>query len=109
MIAREGITNDLNASTTERFKAVLAAIFLLSLAALPFAPAIWPVSLVATIAVFAANWPLFRLFLSRGGLPMAIASILYHQIFYLYSATVFVWCLFEFHVLGRRDNLGVYK
>ena len=109
MISREGITNDLNASTSERARAVLAALFLLSVIALPFAPAIWPITLVAFILIIATNWALFKLFYTRRGPLTAVASILYHQIYYVYSATVFVWCLFEFHVLGQKNKLGVRK
>lgn len=109
MISREGLTNDLNTGTGERLRAVLALVFLLSILALPVIPTIWPVSLFATILVFAANWSLFSLFFSRRGLFMSVAAMLYHQIYYVYSASVFAWCLFEFHVLGRKDKLGVFK
>jgi glycosyltransferase involved in cell wall biosynthesis len=107
MISREGVTNDLNASTAERLRAVLALVFVLSVLALPLFPAVWPVTLAATLLVFGSNFALFRLFLTKGGPAMAVASMLYHQVYYIYSATVFVWCLFEFHVLGRNDKLAV--
>lgn len=109
MISREGVTNDLNASTTERLRALIAGTFLLSVLLLPFLPAIWPLTLIAAALAFVANMALFRLFLDRLGPLKAVAAMLYHQLYYVYSAAVFVWCLFEFHVLGQRDKLGVFK
>lgn len=109
MIAREGLGNDLNTSIAERLRAVLALIFVLSVLGIPLRPDIWPVAASATILVFLANFSLFRLFYFRGGFFMAVAGMLYHQFYYIYSASVFAWCLFEFHILGRQDNLGVFK
>lgn len=109
MISREGTTNDLNASMSERGRALLAGLFLVSVLGLPLLPSIWPLTLLVTCAVFLVNIALFRLFLRRGGIGMAVAAMLYHQLYYVYSACVFVWCLFEFHVLGRKDKLAVLK
>lgn len=47
MIAREGLTNDLNTGTTERLRAVIAGLCLLSIVLLPFVPGIWPATLAA--------------------------------------------------------------
>ncbi|NND19419.1 MAG: glycosyltransferase family 2 protein [Silicimonas sp.] len=109
MIERNTVTNDLNASNAERARAVLAAVFFVSLLFLIVQPGTWPFAFGMTILIFAANWRLFRLFRRAGGLPMAVASMVYHQFYYVYSAGVFVWCLFEFHVLGKKDRVGVYK
>jgi len=109
IISREGISDDLNVSVVERMRAILAFAFLLSVLALPVAAGIWPVTLATAVLAFALNWSFFRLLLGRQGPAAAIASMLYHQIYYAYSAAVFAWCLFEFHVLGRRDKLGVFK
>lgn len=37
----------------------------------------------------------------------AVAALLYHQLYYVYSAGSFAWCLFEYHVLGVKDRLHV--
>lgn len=109
IIGREGLTNDLNTGIGERLRAILAGTFLLSLLGLPLMPSLWPVLLITTVLIFASNWALFRLFWSRGGPLMAVSALIYHQFYYVYSAGVFVWCLFEFHILGRKDNFAVLK
>lgn len=107
MIAREGLTDDLNTSTGERVRAVIAGLFVLSLLALLFAPGLWPLTLaLAAVAVF-ANWDFARYLWRHGGLAFAAASLLYHQAYYVYSAAAYAWCLFEYHVLGRKDRLHV--
>lgn len=107
MIAREGVTNDLNTSHAEKARAGLAGLLILSVLALPFAPAWWPVTLALAIAAVAANWRLARFMAANGGLFFAAKALLYHQLYYVYSAGAFVWCLFEYHVLGVRNRLHV--
>jgi hypothetical protein len=107
MIAREGVTNDLNTGTAERVRALVAGLLILSVLALPFAPWLWwlPVALAATAIVI--NLALFRFMLANGGPLFALGALAWHQFYYVYSATAFVWCLFEFHVLGRKNRLHV--
>ena len=107
MISREGVTNDLNTSKEERFRAIWAGFFLLFTVGLPILPSVWPATLALIIGVFAFNWGFFRFLQKAGGMPFAVISLAYHQVYYVYSAVVFVWCLFEFHILGRRDRLSV--
>ena len=107
MIAREGVTNDLNTSHAEKARAALAGLLLLSVLALPFVPGWWPVTLAMAVAAVAANWRLARFLTANGGLFFAAKALLYHQFYYVYSAGAFVWCLFEYHVLGMRNRLHV--
>ena len=107
MISREGVADDLNTSRLERVKAVVAGLFLLSLLALPFAPGIWPATLVLTLVALGLNWAFARFLMQNGGMGFAAASLLYHQVYYVYSAGAFAWCLFEYHVLGVKDRLHV--
>ncbi len=107
MIAREGVANDLNTSHGERLKAAVAGLLLLSLAALPFATASWPLPLGLAALALVLNRD-FAVFLWRnGGLFFAARALAYHQLYYVYSAAAFVWCLFEYHVLGIRNRLHV--
>ena len=108
MIARENVTNDLNTGPMERVRAAFAGLFLLTvILSLVMLPTIWPLTLAFLIIVFALNIRLFRFFISTGGVFFAIASVLYHQLYYVYSAAAFTWCLFEYHILGRRTRFHV--
>jgi GT2 family glycosyltransferase len=107
MIAREGVHNDLNTSHGEKAKALLAGLLILSLLALPFAPALWPVTLGLSVIAASANWRFVRFMYGHGGLGFAAATLAYHQVYYIYSAAAFAWCLFEYHVLGVKNRLHV--
>ncbi len=109
MISREGLGDDLNTSGAERLRAALALLLLLSVLILPFRPGLWPLPLLLLALAFVANRDLARAMAAHGGPWFAFKCILYHQFYYLYSATVYVWCLFEYHVLGRKDKLGVRR
>ena len=107
MIAREGIANDLNTSHGERLKAVVAGLLILSLLALTFALAVWPLTLALAALALALNRDFAAFLWRNGGLAFAARALAYHQIYYVYSAAAFVWCLFEYHVLGIRNRLHV--
>lgn len=107
MIAREGLSNDLNTSTMERLRAGVAGLFILSLVAVLFRFSFWPITLLLAFLAVALNRDFARFLYKNGGLGFAAASLLYHQFYYTYSASVFVWCLFEYHALRRRNRLHV--
>ena len=107
MISREGVADDLNTSRAERVKAGVAGLFLLSVLALPFYPGVWPVTAGLAILAVLANLRLAKFFYANGGLLFAAGSLLYHQLYYVYSAAAFSWCLFEYHILGVKDRLHV--
>ncbi|MCX8508929.1 MAG: hypothetical protein ORN49_08645, partial [Rhodobacteraceae bacterium] len=107
MIAREGLGDDLNTSKGERVRAVLAGLWLLSPLVIPFAPALWWLPFALLALALAANVRLFRFFLRHLGFVRALAALTYHQIYYVYSAAAFAWCLFEYHILGIRNRLHV--
>lgn len=107
MIAREGLTNELNAGTAERLRALIAGLFWLSLLGAILGVTSWMVWLgVAALAVI-ANWRLATFFNANGGLLFAAGAMAYHQLYYVYSAASYVWCLFEYHILGKKDRLHV--
>lgn len=103
MIAREGLTDDLNTGTMERVRAGIAGLLLLTffMALLGLVPGLIPLILLAL--AFAINWDFFKFLSRNGGVWFAFWSMLYHQVYYIYCALIFVWCLFEYRVLGRSD------
>lgn len=107
MITREKLDDNLNTGRAERARALVALFLLVSLPALLIWPGLWPLSLALAALAVLGNWQLARFFYRNGGLAFAAGSLLYHQLYYVYSATVYVWCLFEYHVLGRKDRLHV--
>lgn len=107
MIAREGVANDLNTSNAEKFKAAVAGLLLLSVAGLPLVPSLWPVSAALAVAALALSRDLFRFMQANGGTWFALKALAWHQLYYVYSAAAFAWCLFEYHVLGRKNRLHV--
>tara|TARA_R110002051_G_scaffold146786_2_gene219566 strand:- start:42689 stop:43726 length:1038 start_codon:yes stop_codon:yes gene_type:complete len=106
MVSREGLTDDLNTSWIERLKAGVAFALLAQPLLLLFAPGLWPLALAMALLVLFLNWTFARYLFKNGGLGLALGGLFYHQIYYVYSASVFVWCLFEYHVLRRRDRLN---
>ena len=102
MIAQEGMCDDLNTSWGERIKALVAILLLVSLFALPFVSKAWMASLALAFVAVALNAEFATYLLRHAGLGVAIGGMVYHQLYYIYSAAVFSWCLFEYHVLGRR-------
>ena len=107
MIAREGLSDDLNTGKSERIKAVIAIAFFLALIAFVIRPTLWPLPLALLVLALVLNAPLSRFLLKNGGWPVAIGGSLYHQVYYVYSAGAYAWCLFEYHVLRRRNRLHV--
>lgn len=107
MIAREGLGDDLNTSRGERMRAVLAGVLMLSLPVAVLIPCLWGLPLALFALAVLVNLRLYRFFLRHLGPLRATAAMLYHQIYYVYSAGAFAWCLFEYHVLKVRNRLHV--
>ena len=95
MLSETGMVNDLNVGTTERLRAVLAGLFIASIAAAlhPAVPMWISFGMLALIAL--TNSELFRLFYRRKGLLFALGGLLFHQVYYLYSGAAFAWCWLE--------------
>lgn len=100
MLTQVGMTDDLNVSKTERMRAALAGLLVLSFAPALFLPGwAWlPPAFIA--AVTAANWRLFDFMRGRKGLAFAFLALLFHQVYYLYSTAAFVWCWLEARLTG---------
>lgn len=107
LISREGLTNDLNIGQGERIRAGVAGLFFLSLPAFVIEPELWWLTLGLVALIGWLNRELFGFFRENGGLGFALKALAYHQVYYVYSASCFAWCLFEYHVLGIKDRLHV--
>jgi glycosyltransferase involved in cell wall biosynthesis len=105
MMGRNESTNDLNVSAGERLRAGLAGLFFLSLP-LPFLDAsLWWAPALATAAVFAANKSFVRFMCARRGVLFAMESLLFHQVYYVYSTIAFVFCLLEHHLKFAKSSM----
>lgn len=107
MISREGLTNELNAGTAERLRALIAGLFWLGLFGAVTGLTGWSVWVALALLAVMANWRLATFFRENGGVVFAAGAMAYHQLYYVYSAAAYVWCLFEYHVLGKKDRLHV--
>ena len=66
----------------------------------------WWIPAALFVATIAANPHLFALFRRRGGIGFAVAGLAFHQVYYLYSGAVFVYCWFEKQVNRIRLPVG---
>lgn len=101
MLEYTGVIDDLNVSTAERLRALLAGLFLLAGFAVLLGLVPWWSLLLVFIALALANSSLLGLFYRRKGLLFALAGLLFHQFYYLYSSFAFVYSWLEFR-LGKK-------
>lgn len=90
-----GIPNDLNVSNKEQVRAVIAAVLLLSILGLLLgvvSPVIFVLPLLLMLHV---NREIGLFFYRNGGFWFACRALLFHQVYYLYSAAAFAWVLLE--------------
>jgi hypothetical protein len=95
LLSQPGAPLALNAGPSEQLRAALAGALVLALllALVGAAPAWAP--LAAWLATLAANRDLFAFFRRARGTGFALAALLFHQLYYLYSAGVFALCWLE--------------
>lgn len=103
MIAREGIVDDLNTGMMERVRAGVAGLFGLAVLSLLVNFSLWPIALGMFALIFIVNWDFVRFLNRNGGVVFTVLSMIFHQLYYIYSALAFVWCLIEVKLLGRTD------
>jgi glycosyltransferase involved in cell wall biosynthesis len=95
MLSRKGVDDDLNVANAERARAVLAGLFVASFVTPLIELSLWPVPLAMLAAVVLANWT-FLAFMTRLRGPLfGLASLLFHQLYYIYAAVSFVYCVLE--------------
>lgn len=95
MLSRGGLDNDLNVGWSERLRAGLSGLIVLSLltSLLGYTPPWTPLALY--VCSIAANIKLFSAFARHRGVLFALAAIAFHQAYYLYSTGAFLWCWAE--------------
>lgn len=99
----DGIPNDLNVGMAEQARAVVAAVFLLSILIFLAGFISLPLLIVPVLLMLFANREIAQFFNRRGGPVFACGAILFHQIYYLYSASAFAWVLLE-HALAKLTH-----
>ncbi len=100
-------SRNLNMDGAERLRALLAVFWpaTLLVAAARVSPT-WPALIVLGL-IAVANRRLFDYFRRQRGVLFAIGGVLYHQLYYLYSAAAFAYCLVAHRwstVRRRRDR-----
>jgi glycosyltransferase involved in cell wall biosynthesis len=95
ILTGSGIPNDLNVSTLERMRAVVAGLLFLALSMflLGLVGPGW--FLLALLAVACANSEILAFFYRKKGPLFAFMGLMFHQLYYLYSGLAFVWVMFE--------------
>ncbi len=91
----EGIPDDLNVGMVEQLRAAIAVVLLLFTLALLVGllnPALY---LLPLLLALYANREIAHFFYRNGGLLFACEALLFHQLYYLYSASAFAWVLLE--------------
>ena len=102
MIRRNELTKDLNVSAGERLRAGVAGLFFLSLLFPVWDASLWWPPVLSIVAILAANQSFFAFMRERKGVIFGMKSLLFHQVYYLYSATAFVFCLLEYYFSFAR-------
>lgn len=99
--------SDLNLSSGEKVRAVVALAWIASVVVLPLAllvPALAFAPVVMTLVGVAANWRFIRYFARVRGVGFALAAVLYHQVYYFYSCAAYAYCFLE-HLLQRPPSV----
>jgi hypothetical protein len=99
--SRSELPDALNVGIGERINAVAAVALVASvaLAVARLAPVWLPVLVLFAVAV--ANARLFAFFARARGVAFALGAVAFHQLYYLYSSAIYVWCWLE-----RRLAIG---
>ena len=91
MLQESGLIDDLNVSISERLRAVLAGLLALACIAAITGLVAWWVPVIFLLAVVAGNWQLTCFFYQRRGALFTVGALLFHQLYYLYSAAAYAW------------------
>jgi glycosyltransferase involved in cell wall biosynthesis len=104
----EGIPDDLNVGMAEQARAVIAAVLLLAVLAVLLGLMTPWLLLLPLLLMLLANHQIALFFYRNGGFWFACGALLFHQVYYLYSASTFAWVLLEQalqKLLGRKSAL----
>lgn len=104
ILSGRSVSNDLNVSTAERARAVIACLWAMSIAAMPQHLPFGALAFLTLSGIVAAiNAPLFVFFLEERGASFALRAVLYHQLYYLYSSATFAICAVRYRLGGDRS------
>ncbi len=106
MLARGQLTDDLNVSTGERLRAILAGLLVLSVFAVMIGWLNWMFIPLMLVILIAANLELIRFFIDQRGLLFAAGAFAYHQFYYLYSMAAFTYAWLEHRTGLVRKTSG---
>lgn len=95
MLSHPATEASLNVDRGERLRAVIAGLALLALVIATTPWAGWPLALTAIGAIGWANRRLFSFFRAKRGTLFALRAVAFHQLYYLYSGTTFVYAWLE--------------
>jgi glycosyltransferase involved in cell wall biosynthesis len=85
----------LNVSNAERLKALIAGSFYAALAfGLVHRPFLGAAGGLLAIAAL-VSWPFYALVLRSEGVVTAVAALFLHQLYFVYGAATYVWCVVE--------------
>jgi glycosyltransferase involved in cell wall biosynthesis len=102
-LAHRPFALDLNLQTSNRLSVALTAALLLSLLALPFIPAAWPLPVSAALFLLALNWKLYAFFARCRGWTFALIAIPWHWLYYVYNSLSFSLGTLQYFTRGARQ------
>ncbi len=85
----------------EQVRAVVAGVLFLSVLAVPAGLIGLPLLVLSFLLMLFANREIALFFYRRGGLLFACGALLFHQVYYLYSAASFAFVVLE-HILLKH-------
>lgn len=100
----EGIPNDLNVGVAEQARALVAAALLMTIVGVLFGYVSPQLLVFSMLLMLFANIEMAVFFYRRGGLVFACGAMLFHQVYYLYSAVSFVLVFIEQTLWKPRDG-----
>ena len=89
LLERGERTAGLNLDRAGRLSGILSLAIVLSSIGLFFKPAIWPLPLLALGVLLIINRRFYRVCLDRGGIPLGLAAIGLHGLYFVYSSLCF--------------------
>lgn len=98
MLARGQLTNDLNVSASERLRAVIAGLFVLTVLVVAAGWLNWIAIPLMLAILVVLNLEFIRFFTHQRGLCFATGAFAYHQFYYLYSMAAFAYAWMEHRV-----------
>jgi len=104
LVGQTGLIDDLNVGRRERVRAAIACLFWLALAGAAIGTLPWLAATILLLIVFSINRDLWAFFRTRKGVPFAVAGVVFHQFYYLYSSAVYAWCWVEGRIAPLRQE-----